>query len=71
VKKGEDQQIGGWTWVLLTPHLNVTCYLTLTGNVDGPKQRDTRREDAIAKCYAEKECNVETDLNLLAPELFF
>jgi hypothetical protein len=30
--------------------------------VEGPKQRDTRREGAIPKCCAEKECNIEMDL---------
>jgi len=30
--------------------------------MEGLKQRDTRREDATPKCYAEKECNIEMDL---------
>jgi len=45
--------------VLLTPHLNNTWSRTLTDNVEGPKQRDTRRTDAIPKCYVEKEYNIE------------
>jgi len=48
--------------VLLKPHLNSTCPRILTDNAEGPKQRDTRREDAIPKCYVEKECDIEMDL---------